>query len=79
MKLQEFLETNGARKTAVKLVEIRIFKIMGLSMQDLPDRMELWDIVDELESMLENNDFEMESIKDILNEITFEFIEGICW
>jgi hypothetical protein len=79
MKLQEFLNENGPRKTATKLVEIRIFRIMGLSMQDLPDSTQLWDIVDELESLLEECDFKMETIKDLLNEITFEFIEEICW
>ena len=79
MKLQEFLNENGPRKTATKLIEIRIFRIMGLSMQDLPDSTQLWDIVDELESLLEECDFKMETIKDLLNEITFEFIEEICW
>jgi len=79
MKLQEFLNENGPRKTATKLVEIRIFRIMGLSMQDLPDSTQLWDIVDEIESLLEECDFKMETIKDLLNEITFEFIEEICW
>ena len=79
MKLQEFLQQNGARKTAEKLVEMRIFKVIGLSMHDLPDSTYLWDIVDELESILEDNNFKMETIKDILSEITFEYIEEICW
>jgi hypothetical protein len=77
MKLQEFLNANGPRKTAIKLIEMRIFRIIGLSMQDLPDTVELWDLVDELECILED-EFKMEDIKDLLNDITFEFIEGIC-
>jgi hypothetical protein len=77
MKLQEFLNANGPRKTAIKLIEMRIFRIIGLSMQDLPDTMELWDLVDELECILEY-EFKMEDIKNLLNNITFEFIEGIC-
>ena len=77
MKLQEFLNANGPRKTAIKLIEMRIFRIIGLSMQDLPDTVELWDFVDELECILED-EFKMEDIKDLLNDITFEFIEGIC-
>jgi hypothetical protein len=78
MKLQEFLNENGARKTAEKLVDSRIFKVTGLSMHDLPDTTEVWDIVEELEAILENDNFDIQGIKDILNEITLEYIEEIC-
>jgi DNA gyrase/topoisomerase IV subunit A len=79
MKLQEFLNENGSRKTAEKLMEMRIFKITGLNIQDLPDRTEIWDIVDEIESLLEEQDFDLKTIKSLLSEVTFEFIEEICW
>ena len=46
MKLQDYLKANGTRKTAEKLVDNRIFKITGLSMHDLPDSTELWDLVE---------------------------------
>ena len=79
MKLQEFLNENGARQTAIKLVEMRIFRIMGLSMQDLPDSSELWEIVDNIEEELSEEDYNPNRIKESLQDITFEFIEGICW
>ena len=52
---------------------------MGLSIADLPDSTQLWDIVEELESELMEENFDIEIIKDILKGITFEFIEEICW
>ena len=47
MKLQEFLAINGARATAEKLVNMQVQYVTGLSMSDLPDRTELWDIVEQ--------------------------------
>jgi hypothetical protein len=79
MKVQEFLKLNGERKTAEKLVNMRVQFVMGLSMEDLPDSIQLWDIVEEVENELMNKDFEIEKIRDILKQITFEFIEEICW
>jgi predicted aldo/keto reductase-like oxidoreductase len=78
MKLQDYLNKNGARQTAEKLVDNRIIRITGLSMHDLPDTTEVWDIVEELEAILENDNFDIQGIKDILNEITLEYIEEIC-
>jgi hypothetical protein len=81
MKLQEFLAINGAKATAEKLVNMRVQYVTGLSMSDLPDRTELWDIVELIEEEL-NEDKEGVSyarIKETLQEITPEFIEEICW
>jgi hypothetical protein len=81
MKLQEFLAINGARATAEKLVNMQVQYVTGLSMSDLPDRTELWDIVEQIEEEL-NEDKEGVSyarIKETLQEITPEFIEEICW
>lgn len=79
MKLKEFLAENGTRKTAEKLADLRVQNVMGLSMADLPDSIQLWDIVEEVENELMNKDFKIEKIRDILKQITFEFIEEICW
>jgi hypothetical protein len=79
MKLKEFLAENGTRKTAEKLADLRVQNVMGLSMADLPDSIQLWDIVEEVENELMNKDFEIEKIRYILKQITFEFIEEICW
>jgi hypothetical protein len=79
MKLQDYLKANGTRKTAEKLVDNRIFKITGLSMHDLPDSTELWDLVEELREIFKNDDFDIQEVKNILREITPEYIEEICW
>jgi hypothetical protein len=79
MKLQEFLAINGARVTAEKLVNMRVQYVTGLSMSDLPDRTELWDIVEDIEEELNEEDFSMQRIKESLQDITPEFIEEICW
>jgi hypothetical protein len=79
MKLQEFLAINGARVTAEKLVNMRIQYATGLSMSDLPDRNELWDIVEGIEEELNEEDFDMQKIKESLREITPELIEQLCW
>lgn len=79
MKLQEFLAINGARVTAEKLVNMRIQYATGLSMSDLPDRNEFWDIVEDIEEELNEEDFDMQKIKESLREITPELIEQLCW
>ena len=79
MKLKEFLAINGSRATAEKLVNLRIQNVIGLSMEDLPDSAALWDIVEDVEAELIQNNFSIEKIKDILKEINFELIEGVCW
>jgi hypothetical protein len=79
MKLKEFLAENGTRKTAEKLMDLRVLNVMGLSYNDLPDSNELWDIVEEIETELMEENFSIDKIKDILKEITPEFIEELCW
>ncbi len=81
MKVQEFLAINGAKVTAEKLVNMRIQFVMGLNMADLPDRNELWDIVEEIEAELneDNEGVDMGRIREALQDITPEFIEEICW
>ena len=80
MKLREFLKLNGARKTAEKLMNMRIQFVMGLNMADLPDSNQLWEIVEAIQQELEEGeDFDMNKVREYLNEVTFEFIEEICW
>jgi hypothetical protein len=81
MKVQEFLAINGARVTAEKLVNMRIQFVMGLNMADLPDSTQLWDIVEEIEAELneDNEGVDMGRIREALQDITPEFIEEICW
>jgi len=79
MKLKEFLATNGSRATAEKLVNMRVEFITGLSLEDLPDRSEFWDIVEDIEEELNEEDFSMQRIKESLQNITVEFIEEVCW
>ena len=79
MKLKEYLAENGTRKTAEKLMDLRVLNVMGLSYNDLPDSNELWDIVEEIETELMEENFSIDKIKDILKTITHEFIEEICW
>ena len=79
MKLKEFLAINGTRATAEKLVNLRVQYVTGLSMADLPDRNEFWDIVADIEEELREEDFSMQRIKESLQDITPKFIEEICW
>jgi hypothetical protein len=58
---------------------MRIQYATGLSMSDLPDRNEFWDIVEEIEAELNEEDFSMQKIKESLREITPELIEQLCW
>jgi hypothetical protein len=58
---------------------MRIQYATGLSMSDLPDRNEFWDIVEEIEAELMKENFSIDKIKDILKAITHEFIEELCW
>ena len=79
MKLKEFLAINGTRATAEKLVNLRIQYVTGLSIADLPDRNEFWDIIEDIEEELKEEDFSMQRIKESLQDITPEFIEEVCW
>lgn len=77
LTLEEFIEKNGSRKTAMDLVGNRINKLVGMSLSDLPDSSELCEIVDELESILNDYDeSDMQSIKDLLKQIDMDFLYG---
>lgn len=77
MTIQEFANKYGARKTAIKLVDYRIFNIIGLMTSDLPDTSELCNIYDELEDLIEDGyEANKDSIKEILQDIDLSFIEN---
>jgi hypothetical protein len=78
MKLKEFLDVNGSRATAEKLVNLRLLNVVSLEISDLPDRTELWDIVEEIEEIL-NTKIDIDQIKNTLKVITIEYIEELCW
>ena len=79
MKLSEFLQINGARKTAEKLVNIRLLNVCGMDIDTLPDSERIWYIVEEIENILQHEEYKTEDIKNTLKEITFEFIEEIAY
>jgi hypothetical protein len=79
MKLADYLEINGARKTAEKLVNMRLLNVCGMDIDTLPDSQNLWYIVEELEEILQDEKYKQEDIKNVLKEITFEFIEEIAY
>ncbi len=78
MKLKEFLDVNGSRANAEKLVNLRLLNVVSLEISDLPDRTELWDIVEEIEEIL-NTKIDIDQIKNTLKVITIEYIEELCW
>ena len=49
MTAQEYLAKNGSRKTAIALLNRRIGALCGMSMDDLPDTTEIWNLVDRIE------------------------------
>ena len=79
MKLADFLQINGARKTAEKLVNMRLLNVCGMDIGTIPDSTTLWDIVEEIEEILQDENYKQEDIKNALKEITFELIEEIAY
>lgn len=92
MTIREYLKAHGPRQTASQLVNKRVYQACGISMNDLPDRSELWDIVDELEEVLidmlatmehdhfsDLNEDEKRDISAILSQIDLDFIETLIY
>lgn len=77
VELQNRVNEIGSREVSRKLVNSRIYRIIGIDMMDLPDTSELCDVVDELEGLLDSKDYTIEDIGSILNSIDFEFIENM--
>jgi len=79
LTVKEFIANHGVEKTAFKLIDNRVVDILGISIYDLPDTSEVADLVEELADILHDNPNDKESIKYILNQIDFEFIERIVY
>ena len=77
VELQNRVNEIGSREVSRKLVNSRIYRILGIDMMDLPDTSELCDVVDELEGLLDSKDYTIEDISSVLNSIDFEFIENM--
>ena len=77
--IAKMLERDGnAYTTARNIVNLRVLSLMGISLDDLPDTAEIADIVESIADAIED-DINEQAIKDILNDITFETIEELCW
>ena len=74
-QLQLMINLHGSREVSIKLINSRIYKILGMDMSDLPDTSELCDTIDELQELLETENYKIEDIKSILDSIDIEFIE----
>ena len=77
VELQSKIDEIGSREVSRKLVNSRIYRILGVDMMDLPDTSELCDVIDELEGLLDSKDYTIEDIGSVLNTIDFEFIENM--
>ena len=76
-KLQNQVNEFGSREVSRKLVNSRIYRVIGIDMMDLPDTSELCDVVDELQELLDSKDYTIENIRSVLDTIDFEFIENM--
>ena len=78
MTLKEYVEKNGERKAAIRLVDEKIYRIVGMTTAELPDTPELCCLYDEIEGYIKGGiEKNRENIKSILNEIDREFIDLI--
>jgi hypothetical protein len=79
LTIEKMLERDGnAYVTARNILNLRILSIMGIGLDDLPDTAEIADIVESIADAIED-DFDEQTIKNILSDVTFETIEELCW
>jgi hypothetical protein len=62
------------RKQAIKILNEEVESIAGLSLADLPDTALLAEFVDELESMIEDEE-DMDDVKQAASEYAREFLQ----
>jgi hypothetical protein len=77
MDIYQYIEKNGQRKTAIKLVSDRVYIHCGLTISELPDSLELCNLYDEIEPLLSDWDTNKKLIFELLDEIDFDFIEFV--
>jgi hypothetical protein len=79
MTIKQSIEKNGERETAYRVLNRRIMMVCGLGLSDLPDVPELADIVDEIEDIISDDVVDTDALREVLSEVTMEFIEEVCW
>ena len=74
MDIYQYIEKNGQRKTAIKLVSDRVYIHCGLTTSELPDSLELCNLYDEIEPLLSDWDTNKKLIFELLEDIDFNEI-----
>jgi hypothetical protein len=74
MDIYQYIEKNGQRKTAIKLVSDRVYIHRGLTTSELPDSLELCNLYDEIEPLLSDWDTNKKLIFELLEDIDFNEI-----
>jgi hypothetical protein len=72
--IYQYIEKNGQRKTAIKLVSDRVYIHCGLTTSELPDSLELCNLYDEIEPLLSDWDTNKKLIFELLEDIDFNEI-----
>ena len=75
----EYIQKYGARATARQLISQRFKRFTGLTLSDFPDTSELCAIIDNLEYQLKTDSADKEKIKEILSEISADFLESLIY
>ena len=78
-KLKQKVTELGSRKVSEQLVNQKVMSVCMLSMDDLPDSSDLWDVVDEIESILDSEDYTLEDIKGQLEVIDMDLIQDLIY
>ena len=78
-KLKQKVSELGSRKVSELLVNQKVMSVCMLSMDDLPDSSDLWDVVDEIESILDSEDYTLEDIKGQLEVIDMDLIQDLIY
>lgn len=78
-KIKELVSKHGARVVANTIVNKHISSNFGLSKDDLPDTEEMVDIVDEIEDVLNQDEFNPKEVNEILIRIDLNFIQELVF
>jgi len=78
-KIKQKVSELGSRKVSESLVNQKVMSLCMLSMNDLPDSSDLWDVVDEIEMILDTDDYTIEDIKGQLECIDMDTIYDLVY
>ncbi len=73
MTLQEFAKKYSPRKAARALLNKRVYALCGMTLNDLPDTVEVCNLIDELEQCVAMND--IGNIKELIEQVNMEWLE----